>query len=96
MVGGLASAERAYRKIVRACSTTRRALEQILELFTDVPRIGGSHHHRRCERDTGFTERLHGTGRSAYGDIFKKNVAVTGIEFLGFENPHTATADDPY
>jgi len=30
------------------------------------------------------------------GDIFKKNVAVTGIEFLSFENPHTATPDDPY
>jgi hypothetical protein len=24
------------------------------------------------------------------------NAAVTGIEFFGLENPHTATPDDPY
>jgi hypothetical protein len=29
-------------------------------------------------------------------EIFKNNAAVTGIEFLGLENPHTATPDDPY
>jgi hypothetical protein len=29
-------------------------------------------------------------------EIFKTNSAVTGIEFLGLENPHTATPDDPY
>ena len=30
------------------------------------------------------------------GTIFKNNAAVTGIEFLGLETPHTATPDDPY
>jgi hypothetical protein len=29
-------------------------------------------------------------------DIFKNNAAVTGIECLGLEHPHTATPDDPY
>jgi hypothetical protein len=30
------------------------------------------------------------------GDIFKNSPAVTGIKFLGGEDPHTATPDDPY
>jgi len=44
------------------------------------------------------TERAYYTAQvdRLLGDIFKKNVAVTGIEFLSFENPHTATPDDPY
>ena len=29
-------------------------------------------------------------------EIFQDNSAVTGIEFLGMENPHTVTPDDPY
>jgi hypothetical protein len=43
------------------------------------------------------------TARSRYtevdrllGEIFKNNRAVTGIKFLGLENPHTATPDEPY
>ena len=32
----------------------------------------------------------------SFGDIFKNNSAVTGIKFLGSENPHTATPDDPH
>ena len=30
------------------------------------------------------------------GEIFKNNSSVTGIKFLGSENPHAATPDDPY
>ena len=30
------------------------------------------------------------------GEIFENNLAVTSIEFLGLEKPHTATPDDPY
>ena len=30
------------------------------------------------------------------GEIFQNNRCVTGIEFLGLENPHTATPDNPY
>jgi hypothetical protein len=30
------------------------------------------------------------------GAIFKNNAAVTGVEFLGMDTPHTATPDDPY
>jgi hypothetical protein len=29
-------------------------------------------------------------------EIFKSNRAATGVKFLGSENPHTATPDDPY
>jgi hypothetical protein len=75
---------------------TRQALEQILELFTEV---GGLVVHTvagkvNVTRDfpsdyTAQVDRL-------LGAIFKDNAAVTGIEFLGLENPHTATPDDPY
>ena len=74
---------------------TRQALEQILELFTEV---GGLVVHTAAgkvsvTRDfpsdyTTQVDRL-------LGAIFKDNAAVTGIEFLGLENPHTATPDDP-
>ena len=30
------------------------------------------------------------------GEILKNNRCVTGIEFLGMQNQHTATPDDPH
>jgi hypothetical protein len=75
---------------------TRQALEQILEFFTEV---GGLVVHTvagkvNVTRDfpsdyTTQVDRL-------LAEILKNNAAVTGIEFLGLENPHTATPDDPY
>jgi len=77
-------------------AATRQALEQILELFTEA---GGLVVHTAAgkvsvTRDfpsdyTTQVDRL-------LGEIFTNNAAVTGIEFLGLENPHTATPDDPY
>src|ERR1700733_14007205 len=74
---------------------TRQALEQILELFTEVGRLvvqttaGDVSVTRDFPSDyTIQVDRL-------LGDIFKNNRAVTGIKFLGSENPHTATPEDP-
>jgi hypothetical protein len=82
--------------IAQIDEATRQALEDILELFTEV---GGLVVHTSAgkvsvTRDfpsdyTTQVDRL-------LGEIFKNNRAVTGIEFLGLENPHTATPDDPY
>jgi hypothetical protein len=75
---------------------TRQALGQILELFTEVGGLvvqtnaGGVRVTRDFPSDyTTQVDRL-------LGEIFKNNAAVTGIEFLGLEHPHTATPDDPY
>jgi hypothetical protein len=75
---------------------TRKALEQILELFTEV---GGLVVHTTAgdvsaTRDfpsdyTIQVDRL-------LGGIFKNNPAVTGIKLVGAENAHTATTDDPH
>jgi hypothetical protein len=77
-------------------AATRQALEQILELFTEVGGLvvhtvaGSLSVTRDFPRDyTTQVDRL-------LGEIFKNNAAVTGIEFLGMETPHTATPDDPY
>lgn len=71
-------------------------MEQILELFTEVGGLvvhtvaGSLSVTRDFPRDyTTQVDRL-------LGEIFKNNAAVTGIEFLGMETPHTATPDDPY
>jgi hypothetical protein len=75
---------------------TRQVLEQILELFTEV---GGLVVHTvvgslSVTRDFpgDYTTQVD----QLLAEIFQDNSAVTGIEFLGMENPHTATPDDPY
>ena len=75
---------------------TRQALEQILELFTEVVGLvvhtvaGKVNVTRDFPSDyTAQVDRL-------LGEIFQNNRCVTGIEFLGLENPHTATPDNPY
>jgi hypothetical protein len=75
---------------------TRQALEQILELFTEV---GGLVVHTvagkvNVTRDfpSNYTTQVD----RLLGAIFKNNAAVTGIEFSGLDHPHTATPDDPY
>ena len=77
-------------------ATTRRALEQILELFTEV---GGLVVHTVAGRVTvtrDFPSDYTAQVDQHLSEIFKSNPAVTGIEFLGLKNPHTATPDDPY
>jgi hypothetical protein len=75
---------------------TRQALEQILELFTEVGGLvvqttaGDVSVTRDFPSDyTIQVDRL-------LGEIFDNNPAVTGIKFLGAENAHSATPDDPH
>jgi hypothetical protein len=77
-------------------SATRQALEQILELFTEVSGLvvqtidGDVSVTREFPSDyTIQVDRL-------LGEIFKNNSAVTGIKCLGAQNAHTATCDDPH
>jgi len=77
-------------------AATRQALEQILELFTEV---GGLVVHTAAGKVTvtrDFPSDYTTQVDWLLAEIFKNNAAVTGIEFLGLENPHTATPDDPY
>ena len=74
----------------------RGALEQILELFTEV----GGMVVQTTSGDVSVTRDF----PSDYtvqvdrllGEIFDNNPAVTGIKFLGAENAHTATPDDAH
>jgi hypothetical protein len=75
---------------------TRQALEQILELFTEVGGLvvqttaGDVSVTRDFPSDyTIQVDRL-------LGEIFKTNPAVTGVKFVGAENTHTATPDNPH
>jgi hypothetical protein len=75
---------------------TRQALEQILELFTEVGGLvvqttaGDVSVTRDFPSDYTIQVEL------LLKQIFKCNPAVTGIKFLGSENPYTATSDDPH
>ena len=77
-------------------AATRQALERILELFTEV----GGLVVQTTAGDVSVTRDF----QSDYTiqvdwllkEIFENNPAVTGIKFLGSENPHTATPDDPH
>jgi hypothetical protein len=75
---------------------TRRALEQILELFTEV----GGLVVQTTAGDVSVTRDFPSdytiqVDRLLEG-IFKSNPAVTGVKLLGAENAHTATPDDPH
>ena len=77
-------------------AATRQALERILELLTEVGGLvvqttaGDVSVTRDFPSDyTIQVDRL-------LKEIFENNPAVTGIKFLGSENSHTATPDDPY
>jgi len=75
---------------------TRQALEQILELFTEVPGLVVHTVAGRLSVTRDFPSDYTAQVDQLLGEIFKNNRSVTGIEFSGAENPHTATADDPY
>jgi hypothetical protein len=77
-------------------AATRQALEQILELFAEVPglmvhTVAGKVSVTR-DFPSDYTTQVDRLLRA----IFKNNRCVTGIEFLGLETPHTVTLDDPY
>ena len=75
---------------------TRQALEQILELFTEVGGLVVQTTAGRVSVTRDFPSDYTAQVDRYLQEIFKNNRCVTGIEFLGLENPHTATPDDPY
>ena len=77
-------------------AATRRILEQILELFTEVRGLVVHIGTGRVTVTRDFPGDYAAQVDQLLSEIFKSNPAVTGIEFLGLKNPHTATSDDPY
>jgi hypothetical protein len=75
---------------------TRQALECILELFTEVPGLVVHTVAGKLSVTRDFPSDYTAQVDRYLQEIFKDNAAVTGIEFLGMETPHTATPDDPY
>ena len=77
-------------------AATRQALEQILELFTEV----GGLVVQTTAGDVSVTRDFPSNYTTQVDwllkEIFENNPAVTGIKFLSSEKPHTATPDDPY
>jgi hypothetical protein len=77
-------------------AATRQAFEQILELFTEV----GGLVVQTTAGDVSVTRDFPSdytiqVDRLLEG-IFKSNPAVNGVKFLGSENVHTATPEDPH
>jgi hypothetical protein len=75
---------------------TRQALEQILELFTEVKGLVVHTATGKLSVTRDFPSDYTTQVDRYLREIFKHNRCVTGIEFLGLENPHTAPSDDPY
>ena len=71
-------------------------MEDILEIFTDVSGLVVQTSAGKVSVTRDFPSDYTIQVDRLLGEIFKNNAAVTGIEFLGLENPHTATPDDPY
>jgi hypothetical protein len=75
---------------------TRQALEQILELFTEVGGLVVQTTAGEVSVTRDFPSDYTAQVDRLLGEIFKDNPAVTGIKLLGAENAHTATPDDPH
>ena len=77
-------------------AATRQALERILELLTEV----GGLVVQTTAGDVSVTRDFPSDYTIQVDwllkEIFENNPAVTGIKFLGSENPRTATPDDPH
>jgi hypothetical protein len=77
-------------------AATRQVFEQILELFTEV----GGLVVQTTAGDVSVTRDFPSNYTTQVDwllkEIFENNPAVTGIKFLGSENPHMATPDAPY
>jgi hypothetical protein len=77
-------------------AATCRALEQILELFTEV----GGLVVQTAAGDVSVTRDFPSDYTTQVDrllkEIFKNNPAVTGIKLIGAENAHTATPDNPH
>jgi hypothetical protein len=77
-------------------AATREALAQILELFTDVDGLAVQTTAGDVSVTRDFPSDYTIQVDNLLKEIFKSNPAVTGIKFLGSENPHTATPDDAH
>ena len=77
-------------------AATRQALEQILELFTEVGGLVVQTTAGDVSVTRDFPSDYTIQVDHLLGEIFKNNHAVTGIKSIGSENRHTATPDDPY
>jgi hypothetical protein len=77
-------------------TATRQALEDILELFTEVSGLVVHTSAGKVSVTRDFPSDYTIQVDRLLGEIFKNNRAVTGIKFFGLENPHTATPDEPY
>jgi hypothetical protein len=75
---------------------TREALEQILELFTEVGGLVVQTTAGDVSVTRDFPSDYTIQVDQLLGEIFKNNPAVTGIRLFGAENAHTATSDDPH
>ncbi len=77
-------------------AATRQALERILELLTEV----GGLVVQTTAGDVSVTRDFPSDYTIQVDwllkEMFENNPAVTGIKFLGSENPRTATPDDPH
>ncbi len=77
-------------------TATRQALEDILDLFTEVSGLVVHTSAGKVSVTRDFPSDYTIQVDRLLGEIFKNNRAVTGIKFLGSGNPHTATPDEPY
>ena len=77
-------------------AATRQVLAQILELFTDVDGLAVQTTAGDVSLTREFPSDYTIQVDELLKEIFKNNPAVIGIKFLGSENPHTATPDDPH
>jgi hypothetical protein len=75
---------------------TRQAIEQILELFTDVSGLAVQTTAGDVSVTRDFPSDYTIQVDRLLKEVFSNNSAVTGIKLLSDENPHTATPDDPY
>jgi hypothetical protein len=75
---------------------TRQALEQILELFTEVGGLVVQTTAGDVSVTRDFPSDYAAQVDRLLGEIFKNNPAVTGIKLLGAENAHTATPHYPH
>jgi hypothetical protein len=82
--------------IAQIDGATRQALEDILDLFTEVGGLVVHTSAGKVSATRDFPSDYTTQVDRLLGAIFKNNRCVTGIEFLGMETPHTATPDDPY
>jgi hypothetical protein len=77
-------------------AATRESLVQILELFTDVDGLAVQTTDGDVSVTRDFPSDYTIQVDKLLKEVFENNPAVTGIKFLGSENPHTSTPDDPH